>query len=125
MSKAFDMQFYWIGDKIFLKQFNIYWQNGDSQKRDYHSKHHFPSHHRKVRPIYLHFPQRQHIIHLQVCVNSALGALDVHAIKTGALGACRQITQFSRCVYSRCKVQTTGHPIFHKYSHYENNNKGD
>ena len=38
-------------------------------------------------------------------INSYLGALDVHTIKTGAQGAHIQITQYSRCVYSRYKVQ--------------------
>ena len=58
-------------------------------------------------------------------VNSYLGALDVHAIKTGAKGARIQITEYSRCVYISWKVKTTGHPIFHKYSCYHNNNNGD
>ena len=76
-------------------------------------------------PKYLHVSQRQHRRHIQGCVNSYLGTLDVHVIKTGAQGACRQITQYSCCVYSRCKVKTTDHPIFHKYIRYSDNNKGD
>ena len=55
-------------------------------------------------------------------VNSDLGALDVHAISTGAQGMRRQITQYIRFVYSRFKLQKIGHLIFHKYSRYDNNN---
>ena len=45
---------------------------------------------------------------VDILVNSALGALDVRAIKTGAQGTRRQITQYSHSLYRRCKVQTTG-----------------
>ena len=39
--------------------------------------------------------------------------------KTGAQEMRRQITQYSHRLYRRCKGQTTGHPIFHKYSRYD------
>ena len=32
ISKAFDMRFYWICDRIDQKQFNVYWQKGDLKK---------------------------------------------------------------------------------------------
>ena len=118
------MRFYWICDRIYQKQFNVYWQKEDSQKWYFHSKHQPTSHHSTVRPTYLHAPQRQHSSHLQGYVNLDLCALDVRAINTGVQGVHIQIKQYSRFVYSRCKVQTTGHPIFHKYSRYNNNNKG-
>ena len=120
MSKEFEMGFYWICDRIAQKQFNVYWKKGDLQKGYYHSKHHPPSNKRTVIPTYLHVSQIQHSRHLQGYVNSALGALDMHTINTGAQGAQRQITQYSCCVYSCCKMKTTGHPIFHKYSRYDN-----
>ena len=72
------------------------WQKGDLQKGYYHSKNHAPSHHRTVRPIYLHFLQRQHSSHLQGCVNLDLGPLDMHKIKTGAQKALRQIIKYSQ-----------------------------
>ena len=116
MSKVFDMRFYWICDRIDQKQFNVYWQKGGLQKGYYHSKHHPTSYHSTVRPTYLHVPQRKHISHLQGYVNLALGALDVCTINTGLQGARIKITQYSCFVYIRCKLQTTGHPIFHKCS---------
>ena len=119
------MRFYWICDRISQKQFNVYWQKEDLQKGDYHPKHQPNSHFRTVIPIYLFVTKRKHSSHLQGCVNSYLGTLDVHAIKKGAQGAHRKITKYIRGVYSRCKVKTTGHPIFNKYIRYDNNNNGD
>ena len=98
MSKEFDMRFYWIYDRISQKQFNVYWQKGDLQKGYYHSKHHNTSHPMTVRPTYLHVPQIQHSSNLKGCVNSALGVLDVYAIKTDAQVVRRQITYYSHCV---------------------------
>ena len=57
ISKAFDMTFYWVCDRISQKQFNVYWKKGDLQKVDYHYKSHPISHHRTVQPTYLHAPQ--------------------------------------------------------------------
>ena len=54
LSKATDMQFYWIQDRTKQGQFVIYWQPGSQNIRDYHTKHHSPSQHRLMRPVYLH-----------------------------------------------------------------------
>ena len=54
-SKAIDMRFYWIRDRVRQKQFNIYWRRGsEGNKADYFTKHHPPTHHQAVRPLYLH-----------------------------------------------------------------------
>jgi hypothetical protein len=53
-SKAMDMRFYWIKDRVRQKQFIIYWRPGPENLGDYHTKHHSPSHHRLMRPTYLH-----------------------------------------------------------------------
>jgi hypothetical protein len=52
-SKAIDMRFYWIKDRVRQKQFLIYWCPGPDNLGDYHTKHHSPSHHRRMRPTYL------------------------------------------------------------------------
>ena len=62
---------------------------------------------------------------MQWCVNLAFGKQDVCTINKGVQVERRQITQYSSCVYSLCKVQTKGHPIFHKYICYNNNNNAD
>eukprot|EP00957_Ditylum_brightwellii_P156620 11920475-Ditylum_brightwellii.AAC.1 len=43
-SKAMDMQFHWLKCCAAQKQFNINWKRGASNKADYHSKHHPPTH---------------------------------------------------------------------------------
>jgi hypothetical protein len=52
-SKAIDMRFYWVKDRVEQKQFIIYWQPGLTNLADYFSKHHSPAHHRKMRSHYL------------------------------------------------------------------------
>ena len=52
-SKAIDMRFYWLKDRVEQGQFKIYWAPGDENWADYFTKHHSPTHHKKIRPIYL------------------------------------------------------------------------
>ena len=55
-SKAIDMRFCWLKDRVEQGQFKIYWAPGDENWADYFTKHHIPTHHRKVRPIYQNEP---------------------------------------------------------------------
>ena len=55
-SKAIDMRFYWVKDRVKAGQFIIYWRKGEENEADYFTKHHSPSHHRKMRHRYLHEP---------------------------------------------------------------------
>jgi hypothetical protein len=55
-SKAIDMRFYWVRDRVRQKQFHIFWRKGSANKADYFTKHHPSSHHQQVRPTYLHEP---------------------------------------------------------------------
>jgi hypothetical protein len=52
-SKAFDMRYHWLKDRIAQKQFNLYWQKGSTNAADYFSKHHPPAHHRREQSRYL------------------------------------------------------------------------
>lgn len=52
-SKAMDMQFYWICDRVKQGQFRVYWKPGRDNKADYITKHHLSSHHVQERPTYL------------------------------------------------------------------------
>jgi len=56
-SKAIDMRFYWLQDKISQKQFFVYWRGGIYNLADYFTKHFAARHHIKMRPQYLHCPQ--------------------------------------------------------------------
>ena len=55
-SKAIDMRFYWVRDRVRQGHFQIYWQPGSENHADYFTKHHSPAHHRSQRAIYLHEP---------------------------------------------------------------------
>ena len=53
-SKAIDMRFYWIRDRVRQGQFFIYWRKGSINLADYFTKHHAPTHHINRRPHILH-----------------------------------------------------------------------
>jgi hypothetical protein len=55
-SKAMDMRFYWMRDRVKQKQFEVRWRPGKSNLADYPTKHHTGQHHQQVRPIYLYDP---------------------------------------------------------------------
>ena len=49
-SKAIDMRFYWVRDKVNQNQFLIYWRPGANNVGDCGSKHPSPAHHQTMRP---------------------------------------------------------------------------
>ena len=53
-SKAINMRFYWVKDRVRQKQYKVYWEPGTNNRADYFTKHHPTAHHRKVRGDYLH-----------------------------------------------------------------------
>ena len=53
-SKAIDMRFYWVRDRVRQGQFLIYWRRGALNKADYFTKHHPASHHQQIGSSYLH-----------------------------------------------------------------------
>lgn len=55
-SKAMDMRFFWIRDRVRQGQFHIQWRKGSLNRADYMTKHHPASHHRRIRSAYLHDP---------------------------------------------------------------------
>ena len=44
-SRAIDMRFYWIRDRVNQNQFHVYWAPAHLNLADYFTKHHTPSHH--------------------------------------------------------------------------------
>lgn len=52
-TRAMDMRFHWLRDRVKQKQFAVYWEPGNKNKADYFSKHHTAAHHRRMRPQYL------------------------------------------------------------------------
>jgi hypothetical protein len=57
-TKAMDMRFYWIKDRVKQGQFNVYWGPGYQNLADYFTKHHSPAHHKRMREIYIHADER-------------------------------------------------------------------
>jgi hypothetical protein len=53
LSKAFDMRYWWMKDRINQGQFNLLWAPGKFNLADYFTKHFPPWHHRKMRYKYL------------------------------------------------------------------------
>jgi hypothetical protein len=53
-SRAIDMRFYWVQDRVRQGQFDIHWKPGKVNIADYYTKHHSAAHHQKVHPLYLH-----------------------------------------------------------------------
>ena len=52
-SKSWDMRYHWIRDQQKQQNINVYWDKGSNNNADYFTKHHAPSHHKKMRNIYL------------------------------------------------------------------------
>ena len=63
-SKAIDMRFYWVRDRVKQNQFKIFWKKGADNLADYFTKHHPTSHHQEMRPIYLHEHQALSLVQL-------------------------------------------------------------
>ena len=53
MSKAMDMRFYWLRDRIRQGQFYVHWKNGYLNLADYVTKHHPTQHHINMRSTYV------------------------------------------------------------------------
>ena len=52
-SKSVNIRFYQILDRVHQKQFRIFWGKRSENLADYFTKHHPPTHHRKIRSTYL------------------------------------------------------------------------
>jgi hypothetical protein len=57
-TKAMDMHFYWIKDRVKQGQYNVYWGPGSQNLADYFTKHHSPAHHKRIRDVYIHTDER-------------------------------------------------------------------
>ena len=52
-SRAIDMHFYWVQDRVNQQQYHVYWAPAHHNLADYFTKHHTPSHHRKMRKYFV------------------------------------------------------------------------
>ena len=52
-SRAINMRFYWVRDRVNQQQYHGYWAPAYHNLADYFTKHHTPSHHRKMRKYFV------------------------------------------------------------------------
>jgi hypothetical protein len=52
-SKAMDMRYHWLTDRVRHKQFDVYWRPGRENLGDDHTKHHSAQHHKDMRGLIL------------------------------------------------------------------------
>jgi len=52
-SRAMDMRFYWIQDRVQQQQLIVYWRPGTENLADYFTKYHAALHHREIRNTYI------------------------------------------------------------------------
>jgi len=76
-SKAIDMRFYWLQDRVNEGQFLIYWRKGSDNAADYFTKHHSPSHHRQIRSKYI--TDKPHICCCCMISSNYESPSDIHA----------------------------------------------
>ena len=72
-TKSVNMRFFWLKDRQTQKHINIYWRPADQNLADYFTKHHPPTHHKRMRASYLinHLNKIQLLsTHVQGCVKS-------------------------------------------------------
>ena len=52
-SKSWDVRYHWLTEHQANNDFDIYWEKGENNLTDYHTKHHSPTHHKNVRTKYI------------------------------------------------------------------------
>jgi hypothetical protein len=58
-TRAMDMRFYWVKDRVKQGQFHVYWGPEYQHLADYFTKHHSMAHHKRMREIYIHASECQ------------------------------------------------------------------
>jgi hypothetical protein len=120
-SKAMDMRFYWIKDRVEQKQFNVGWAPGNTNLGDYFTKHHSPAHHKRMRPYYLHgtySPMIRHDTRLAIlrgCIDISPSSQPDRALSALSYGL-KPICNLSQLGYGRTPIacaHTTGNSNTH------------
>ena len=74
-SRAMEMRFFWIGDKVAQDIYDVSWHPGQENLADYQSKHHTGAHHRAVRPWYLHMENSPWYLPRAACPSALKGCV--------------------------------------------------
>jgi hypothetical protein len=70
-SKAMEMRYFWIADKCEADVFNVYWNQGKTNKADYYSKQHPTKVHRDTRPKIMITYENNHTNHIEAHQNKS------------------------------------------------------
>jgi hypothetical protein len=85
-SKAIDMRFYWLRDRMRQLQFQVYWEAGARTYAEYFSKHHPTIVHDQIRHRYFHLPglalSAKHAINGEAPSSPPLSTYNVNALRT-------------------------------------------
>ena len=66
-SKALDMRFHWLRDRVDQGQFHLFWDSGENNLADCHTKHHPAAAHRLLRTVHT-FAEGKSPSSLQGCI---------------------------------------------------------
>jgi hypothetical protein len=110
-SKAIDIRYHWLTDRVHQKQCYAYWCPGKDNLGDYHTKRHSAQHHKDMRPLILH--QANSLNFLRGCVKlpqpQPRTHTDIH------IGQCTlratQIRAALSCICCNIPEQDYGYPI--------------
>jgi hypothetical protein len=61
-SKAMDMRYHWLTDRVRQKQFDVYWRPGRENIGDYHATYHSAQYHKNMRGLILHESNSLHAL---------------------------------------------------------------
>jgi hypothetical protein len=72
-----DMRYHWLTDRVWKKQFHVYWRPGKDNLGDYHTTHHSAQHHKDMHPLIMHQANILDVLrgcvklpHPQTCTNT-------------------------------------------------------
>jgi hypothetical protein len=114
-SRAMDMRFYWIQDRIDQNQFHVFWAPAKTNLGGFYTKQHPIHHHRTVRPGITNFPESALPSHLlRGCIDP-----DYLATGTGADAGLRRV-----CITETRKTRASGRLQQYCYNHIDCCNVG-
>ena len=110
-SKAMDMRFYWVRDRVRQGQFIVYWRRGVTNRADYFTKHHPDRIHKEMRPTYLHTASKNYFAPLDETTQTVPSHMKVPTDGEGVL--IPTVTSAYRPYYARRqRAVTTRQPSF-------------
>jgi len=80
-SKAMDMRFHWVRDRVRQEQFQVLWRKGSENLADYFTKNHPPAHYRMLRDVLVRTPTKEEMNSSKGVLMAAFHARVYHANK--------------------------------------------